>query len=112
MPFLGAHAALAVDDGFRRRLHAALIQRATTVANTAGAPADQKELAAQILGGASTFVEAFAWPVAGTQAIQDNLALRQGNPALIDDAAIEQAVLDALLRLLATRAAGAARVVG
>lgn len=108
MPNLGQHAALAMDDGFRRRLQAALVQRATTVANTANAPADQKRLAAEILDGAAPFVDRYAWPVAGTQVVLDNLASKNGNVALIDDGPIEQAVLDALLRLLAARAAGSA----
>ncbi len=111
MPNLAAHAALAVDDGFRRRLQAALVQLATSVAGAAkptdptkvGAWQEQRTLAADILGNPTAYVTSYAWPVAGSSAVLAALLAAGSNPTLVPDAPIEAALTAAMLALLAAR---------
>lgn len=106
MPALAAHATLAVDDGFRRRMQAALVQLAVSVANNTAAPSDQRRLASEILDSPAGFVDRYAWPVAGANTILSALSAAGGNPTLIPDKPIEDEVLAAMQRVLAARAAG------
>lgn len=110
MPNLAPHAALAVDDGFRRRLQAALIQKATLDANK-NKPADpakveawtaRKNLAAQILSAPVAFVERYAWPVAGATAVLDAYLPNSRSENIPDDV-IETALDKALDSLIAAQ---------
>lgn len=107
MPNLAAHAALATHPGFLRRMQAALVQLASTVAADATRPAAQQQLAADILNGPVAYVDRYAWPVAGATAVQTALASVQGNPELLPDKPIEDEVLAAMQRLIAARQAAA-----
>lgn len=111
MPNLAAHAALAVDDGFRRRLQAALVQKATFDANK-NQPTDQtkvaawtarKALAALVLSDPVAFVTRYAWPVAGAQAVLDALAAANSDVTAVSDTVIETALDKALDSLIAAQ---------
>jgi hypothetical protein len=113
MPNLAPHAALATDDGFRRRLQAALVQKATAAANAAK-PTDQaqvqgwqerRDLAADVLRAPEQYVTRYAWPVAGAAAVLQALNTAGGNVTQIPDATIETALDAALASLLAAQRA-------
>lgn len=113
MPNLAAHAALAVDDGFRRRLQAALVQLATSAAGVtkptdptkAAGWNEQRALAADVLSNPTAYVERYAWPVAGTAAVLTALGTAGGNVAAVPDVPIEAALKAAMAALLDARRA-------
>lgn len=114
MPNLADHAALATDDGFRRRLQAAVVQRATPFA-TAAKPTDaskvtgwqeQRTLASSLLASPGTAVERYAWAVAADSAVLGAFVADTGRRSeVVPDAAIEQALMTALSAQLSAQRA-------
>jgi hypothetical protein len=110
MPNLAQHAALATDDGLRRRLHAALVLKATAALNAPQPPAEpeltqwrrRRGYAARALSSMFGVLSDAAWLVACdpnvTAALDDPDVA--GNPALLDDPILETAVQDALVILV------------
>lgn len=105
MPNLAAHAALATDDGFRRRMQASLVQLAASVAGNANAPKDQKRLAADVLTQPMVYVDRYAWQVAGATAMLQAFSNAGSNVAEMADAPIDTEVQKAMVAVLANTAA-------
>lgn len=116
MPNLAEHAVLATDDGFRRRLQAAIVQKAVIAADEprpSGTPTEnqlaawreRRVFAAGALASPAGYVERFAWPVAANRAVLD---ASEANPVEIPDETLE-AALDAAwtLQIKVARADGA-----
>lgn len=109
MPNLATHAALAVDDGFRRRMQAALVQLARSVAANANAPQDQKRLASSVLAGPEAYVARYAWQVAAdTNVLGPFVTAGGADSTQVPDAALEGAVQAAMQSVLANDKAAAA----
>lgn len=109
MPNLATHAALATDDGFRRRMQAALVQLGASVAGNANAPQDQKRLASSVLSSPEAYVQRFAWQVAQTSGVLTPYVQGGGaDSTQVPDSAIEAAVQAAMVAVLANDKAAAA----
>jgi len=101
MPNLAQHAALAVDDGLRRRIRAAVVQYAVNVTDAAR-PADtasdddkdtdmgRRSLARSVLDSVESIVERFAWVVAANPTILASFG--EGNQLNIADGDIEYVI--------------------
>lgn len=111
MPNLAPHAALATDDGFRRRLQAALVQKATIDANK-NQPSDpakvqawqeRRTVAADVLQDPLQYVTRYAWPVAGDGNVLGAFATANGDVGAVTDALLETALDKALDSLITAR---------
>ena len=102
MPNLAQHAALAVDDGLRRRIRAAVVQYAVSVTDAARpaltATDDDKDtdtgrrsLARTVLDSVESIVDRFAWVVAGNPTVLASFG-QMGNQANISDQDIEYVI--------------------
>lgn len=105
MPNLAAHSTLANDGEFRRRVQAAITQRAVTGAEEPK-PADtatdaqlrrwneRRTFSRQVLASPTAYVERFAWLVAGDAALLASFTSAQvgSNVAQLPDAVVDTAV--------------------